>query len=273
MMSETHFVFQIGPIPVKDGDVLAFFVEPGNPDARTFMADDARTGLEQIAKVYAGAALECEPELAPVAAEFGIQPGVLTDERKHVIGIIAFEMAFGDLLIGIEHPGIVYQFGVAASAFWRAAPWRHTAVRRIAVEFTGSASGTFEGMLMGGDLRFGLSLYPRAGTIDRLVALTAADRLEEAGRVDSLITTFDDNPAYAVDAMRRAYDVPRLPVPMRMADGRGVRLSDEDLLRLAAALKAASFLNDEVRASTSTVRVGDLSITAVARATALVSKE
>jgi len=73
--------------------------------------------------------------------------------------------------------------------------------------------------------------------------------------------------------MRRAYDVPRLPVPMRMADGRGVRLSDEDLLRLAAALKAASFLNDEVRASTSTVSVGDLSITAVARATALVSKE
>ena len=271
-MSEKHFVFQVGPIPVKDGDVLALFVEPGNAEARTFMADDARTGLEQIVKVYGGAALECEPELASVAAEFGIRPGALTDERRHAIGIVAFEMVFGDLLIGIDRAGIVYRFGVAASAFWRAAPWRHSAVRRIAVEFSGSASGTFEGMLMGGDLKFGLSLYPQAGTIDRVVALTAANRVEDAARVDSLIATFDDNPAYAVDAMRRAYDLPRLPVPMRMADGRGVRLAEEDLLRLAAALNAASFLNDDVRASTSTVAVDDLSVTAVARATAMASK-
>jgi hypothetical protein len=268
MTNEVQFVFRIGPIPVKDGTVLAFFVDPGRDDARTFVADDERSGLELVARAYGGARLECEPELALSAAPFGFVPGPITDERKHYIGLAAFDLVFGDLLRGIEHDAITFQFGRAASAFWQAAPWQHASVRNpIDLAFEGTAPGRFEAMVMGGEVKLGLTLYPQQGTLERLSALAAEGRLDEAARVDSLSTTFEDEPAYAVDAMRRAYELRRLPVPARMAQGSGVRPSDHDLLRLAAALKATSLLNDEARASTTAITIDDLSIRVTARLT------
>jgi len=271
MTSETHFVFRVGPVPVKDGEVFAYFVDPGREGARTFLAEADQVGLDQVGRAYAGVALECEPELESAAAVFGMRRGDLTDERKHIIGIVAFDMVFGDLLKGIERAGVVYQFGLAASAFWRAAPWRGID-RALEVDCRGSAPGRFECVVMSGDLKFGLSLYSGPGTAERLITLARAGRLDEAARADSLLVTFDDHPAYAVDAMRRAYELPRLPVPMRMVGGRGVWLTDVDLLRLAGALKAVSILSGEIPIATSQVTVDDLSIEVVARVMARVSE-
>ena len=251
-----RFIFRIGPISVSDGEVNAYFVHPGSDDAITFFGDDDRAGFEQIVRKYDAGELECEPDLAATGAAFHVRVGEITPERAHAIGLMAFDMAFPDHLKGIQRDGIIYQFGVSSGNFWRAAPWRYASTRQpLEVILQGAVDTVLEGLVMDGDVEWGLSLYPDRGAVQRIYELAQAGRVNEAARVNSLIVTLQDGPAFAADAMRRAYGLPRVPLPTKMVDGAGVPLGDLDLLALAATLTAVSFLTDVRLASNGRVKV------------------
>lgn len=262
-----RFVFKIGPIPVTDGQVHALFVHPPEQDAVTFFGDTEPAGLEQVVRRYDAADLECEPELARVAPEFGIRVGEITPERAHIIGLRAFDLALPHHFDGVEHEGIIYQFGVSGGKFWGVSPWQYKYAKQpVSIVLSGAVEIAFEGTVMGGDLEYGLFLYPQAGSVKRAIDLALAGDLEEAGRVDSLGTTFQEEPQFAPDAMRRAYGLARLPVPTKMLNRAGVPLGDLDLLSLAAALSAVSYMNDTNTIGTASVTVAGLTVQATARA-------
>jgi hypothetical protein len=265
-MTEVHFIFKIGPIPGSDGDINAYFVYPPKDDTPAFFADADGEGLKQVLARYGAASLECEPELAPAAAEFGIRPGELTPLRAFGLGTIAFEMAFGDYVGGIKRQGILYQFGLACAAFWRGSPWRYLSSQQVLdVTLQGARNDSLAGVVMGGDDRYGLALYKDLEDLRRVTELFREGRLEEAGRIDSFCMSLDDQPAFATDAMRRAFGLPRLPIPTRMKDGQGPPLDDLDLLTIATAVSAVSRITAGVSAATSCITVDDLEIEAVVR--------
>jgi hypothetical protein len=262
-----HFVFRIGPISVPDGESNAYFVHPGKDDAIAFFADNDHAAFEQIVRKYEAAELACEPDLAAAAAEFHLGVSEITPERAHVIGLTAFDLANPGHLKGIQRAGIIFQFGVSCSRFWRASPWRYASTHQpLEVVLRGAVDTVLEGLVMGGDVEYGLCLYPDRGSVDRINELAHAGRVEEAARLNSLIVTLKDRPAFATDALRRAYGLPRLPVPIKMVDGAGVPLADLDVLTLAAALTAVSHLTDEILTATGRVKVSDLEVEAIVRA-------
>jgi hypothetical protein len=262
-----RFVFKIGPLPMRDGEGSAFFVHP--PEGSKFASLGATDleGLEQVATLYIPEDLECEPALAAAAAQFGIRPGVITPERAHIIGLRAFDLALPHHYDAVKREGIIYQFGLASSQFWRASPWRYDfAQRPIHVSLSGNRGSTFEAMVLGGELQYGLFLYPQAGSVRRAIELAHEGALEEAARIDSIGVTFQDSPDFAVDAMQRSYDLPRLPVPTRITNGSGVPLEDLDLLSIATALSAVSYMTNTQTIGISRITVGDLEVEATATA-------
>ena len=90
-----------------------------------------------------------------------------------------------------------------------------------------------------------------------------AGQRKRAARLNSPIVTFDDQPQFATDAMRRAYGLPRVPVATKMRAGEGTPLSDLDLLSIGASLKAVSYLTDQVSRSTGKIVADDLEVEAI----------
>src|SRR5262249_54862523 len=79
----------------------------------------------------------------------------------------------------------------------------------------------FEGSIMGnGGQEFGLALYEKAGAIERIATYVDAGRMDMARREDCIAVTLDAKPRFAVDALKDAFGLPRVPYPMRLKRGR-----------------------------------------------------
>jgi hypothetical protein len=121
------------------------------------------------------------------------------------------------------------------------------------------------GILSTHDDEQAFALYRDLETVRAALDLAELGHIEDAARSTSFVVNFADQPLYAVDAMRRAYGLSRIPIAAKMDDGRESPLSDVDLLAIGAALKAVSILTDETSTSTAMVQVGDLKVEVVAR--------
>jgi hypothetical protein len=269
-----RFIFKIGPIPVNDGVVNAFFVHPPHDDAISFFGGTDREGLEQAVARYGAGELECEPDMAHAGSEFGIRAGNVTPERAHMIGLMTFDIALPHHFDAVEQEGIIYQFGLSCSKFWSASPWCFRFQKQpMRISLAGAVENVFEASVLGGDTEYGLFLYPQPGSIMQAVELAQAGELEKAGRLDSLGVTLPNGPGFAVDGMKRAYGLVRFPVVTRMANGAGVPLGDLDLLSLAAAMSAVSYMTDTNTIGIGRVTVGGMEVQATARAAAAGKEE
>jgi hypothetical protein len=269
MVNNPNFIYKIGPIPAQEGFVNTYFVYPGLEGAETFVADQDRDALSEIASTYTGTQLECEPSLSQIAAEFEISEGTMTPERAHMIGLVTLDMILGDQLQAVEREGVIYQMGMAASAFWASEPWKYRfAQHPVIVDFQGSVTAVLEGVVMGASgVEYGLILYPDEGMAASVQQLYQEGRSQEAASLNSLSLSFQAEPEFAISAMERAYGLPRLVVPAKVLNSERVLVSDLDLLALAAALQALSALTDDTESSYSNLRVADLETVAVVRST------
>jgi hypothetical protein len=263
----TQFVFKIGPVSSGEGLVNTYFVYPGKEGKDSFVGDDDRAALAEIAAAYPGESIECEPPLAGVGADFGFGEGTFTPQRAHMLGVCTFDLALPGQLKTIKREGLIYQFGVACAKFWSASPWRFGfAQHTVEITFVGSVQRQAEARVLGAaGEEYGLMLYWEPSAIEHVKTLHDAGRIAEAAGVDSLGVTFGDEPAFAVSGMARAYGLDRLPTPLKVRGGERATVDDLDLLLLASALQGLSGLSDEGVDGSGHVKVSDLETWAVVK--------
>lgn len=256
------FVFRVGPLEHGTEQSNAYFVFPGRSGAQTFLDAHDDSALHDIMDAYQGEPLSVEPQLREAAGRVGLPVEDYDPQRAHYLGLVTFDLALPGALTGVENEGLVYQFGVASALYVREEPWKsRRPARALEVAYTGTVRGWREARILGNGTSKGLATYYPEDA-DRLRARGETGDLRGAMGVDTLGVSFDDGMPFAVSAMRRAYGIAQLPVPIKVRDGRPTAVGDEDLLLLAATLRAIAMLREDDQSS-GFVKVGEAELTAV----------
>lgn len=261
----THFVFKIEAMPGAAPDTTAYFVVPGRPGAHAIVAPDDREAVRMLGRAYPGEPLVFEPRLGEAARQAGYETEEITRERAHYIGLTAFDLALPGVLREIRNEGLVYQFGIAAAQFHRAAPHRSPrAGRAIELAHSGAFGGRRRAWLLGVDAG-----EPGVATYALPEGVAEVERKLEQGppglkEVDTLGVVYNRSMPFANDAMSRAYGVPALPVPIKVEQGKDAALTDKDLLLLAALLRAIAALPDDGAEGNGYVKVGEDELSVIA---------
>jgi hypothetical protein len=177
------------------------------------------------------------PELAALGKAHGLESAERPEPVKQMRAVMAAIATHGPTL-KVSGPEVVSMFLEGAAAFFKAAPWKiwHDE-EPIEVVLEGLRTQTYAGVIMGGaGEEFGLALYEDARSLKRSAQLAR-------GPDDSLVAmTATEDAAFALEPMREALGLAVVPLAMRVKKGKFPVLVDEDLLALAAALRAASQL-------------------------------
>lgn len=248
------FVFKLGPVRTKDGVINAYLGIRENPRARQPMpvlsSQDA-DGLRRVAaeEAHAGEALRCEPSLAETGSRFGFIGLEAPDWVLHAKAIMAATTALGGRVAPQAQGGLDGLLR-EASRFWEAEPWNFLDNDLpLRIKVTGALKKEFEGAVMGsGGLEYGLALY-QPGALERINAGVTTSE-------DSLTFSFDDEPEYAVEAVRDMYGVPLFPFPLKVRDRKSVNLDREDLELLSGIIAAVSSLIPEQSSVSIAIELG-----------------
>jgi len=237
-------VFKIGPLHTHAGTEFAYFVYPGKEGKQVFFGSNDRTSLAHILASYSSDSLVCEPQLLAACAEFRIGTRELTPDEANHLGVMAFDLALPHVFSGGVKSASIYQLATSSAFFFKHSPWTTPLSRdTISVALTGSIKRRLYARILGGMSGTpGLALYPSPESMQQMIGLFENQQMERASNIDTLGITLEDGPDYAVDAMQRAYELPKLPVPLRLEAGTRVRVDDLAILTLAAVLRAVASL-------------------------------
>ncbi len=258
------YVFRIGPVETAQGERFIYFVDASDEESPDpVLAEDDGEALAQIAEARPGRELRCEPRLEPAGRSFGFQALPPDQMQAHRMGLVAYDMAFGDELSEIEIDGALYQFGVACGKLWHAAPWQYPFSGQVlTVELSGAREAVWELVVLGVGDDYGLVLYPELGQFAQLQQLVAEEKLDEAARLGSLGVSLEPGPAWATEIFSTVYNLPRVPHPTKVADGERDYVDDLDLVTLAAAAQAMAILEPGDPGATGRVKLGEIEIAA-----------
>jgi hypothetical protein len=117
-----------------------------------------------------------------------------------------------------------------------------------------------------GGQTYGIALYEEPGSIARVAEAVDEGRKADAARIPVLGVTLDDTPRFAVEALHAAFDLPVVPVPMKVRGGRPEPLAEHEIVLLAAAMGAAAELNPAKREATVGLSFGDRLVSVAIRA-------
>jgi hypothetical protein len=232
------YAIKLGPIETGEGPVHAYVgVGEDGLLAMPIVERRDKEGLRALSEAAPpGVKLVCEPRLARAGAAFGFEPQPMPTEIARTRAAMAVGMMMGPM-IAPDRQALNVLFEGAVE-FLRARPWRLWSDEDvIRVELRGALEATFEGVVMGqGGMEYGLSLYARPGAVQRIARAMDRHRPDLAAREDALAVTFDVEPRFAVAALREAYGLGKMPVPMRLTRGKPVPLDGRDLAILGAVL-------------------------------------
>lgn len=261
----SYMIFRMGPLASEPDAVSAYMVYPGKPEQQVFLAGDDGEALKDIVAVYSPDELACEPQLAEAALPWGITSRELTEDESIYSAIVALEYAFPDRL-GQAGMMAIHHLASASEVFYRASPWTATFARRtIGVSFTGDVRRRTHGRILGGTGSApGIALYAGTDPVEQIVRLYEDGRMQEAANIDTLGVTLETSPAFALQAMQRAYGLSGVPTPLKLESGQQVELNDLDLLTLSTALRAVSVLSEEDRESEAQINMDDVEVWAMA---------
>ena len=85
-----------------------------------------------------------------------------------------------------------------------------------------------------GGMEYGVALYERPGALERIARSTDH---RTAAREDALAVTLDDEPHFAIKAVRDAYGLKRLPIPIKMVRGRATAIDTQEVAILGGVLR------------------------------------
>ncbi|HUI95494.1 MAG TPA: hypothetical protein VLX44_07060 [Xanthobacteraceae bacterium] len=260
-----QFVFRIGPLP-GDAANSAYFVHPGRSGKEVFFASSDHAALARIADIYVGEPICVEPDLVEPGASLGIPPAPITPDRAHIMGLLALDIASPGLFRSVKTAALLHEFIDACAALWRAAPWQWNYARSpLRVEMEGFRSNVCDAVILGWQSEpCGLALFPQAGMVERLEIATLHDLANSFSNLSTLGVTFEREPLFAADAMRRSCGMRRFPSVVHLDNGQTDALVDGDMAELVAALRAIEVLTDAGADSLGHVSVGDLAVQALA---------
>lgn len=261
--SKNRFVFRLGPLDKDDGQFFMYYVYPGKDDAWAFPAASDTQAFELILDVYKPAELCCEPALSSSAAAYGIDPAPFDDLRSHELSLMTYEHLADRPLREVKQEGLIYHFLNAVHAFTREKPWLNAASQpSIAIEFSGSLS-------------FPTRCYVRAGAEYPLFTLLlepeepgtppAGSSISHALRSGHIGIELHHAPAFAVDALQRAYGMDGVPVPFVFRDGHREAVSDMQMALLITAMTAVRFHGDSIEGAEGAFEHGDIRLAANTR--------
>lgn len=260
-------VFRLGPFKAGGRDAYAFAgVDESGALVRPEVAHTDQAGLSAIAS-RCGGPLRCEPALAAAGKDFGFEPAELPEAAHRPRAMLTFSLALGlSPEVGRSGLGVMERLFEACAAFWKAAPWEFIGSDEpIRVSLSNGRARTAEASVLGaGGEEFGLALYDEPDSIQRVAEAVGAGRMEAAARVASTAVTFDSEPAWAAKVFEDALGLPRLPVPLRIRNGKASPAKVEELRGLVAVLEAVTALarSDDLEPSVATVQVGGVKVTA-----------
>ena len=260
-------VFRLGPFKAGGRDAYAFGgVDESGALVPPEVAHTDEAGLSAIARRHGGP-LRCEPALAAAGKALGFEPAELPEAAHRPRAMLTFGLALGlGPEVGRSGLGVMEQLFEACAAFWKTAPWEFIeSDEPIRVELSNGRTRKAEASVLGaGGEEFGLALYDEPDSIRRVSAAVSAGRMEAAARVRSTAVTFDAEPAWAAKVFEDAFGLPRLPVPLRVRNGKASPAQVEELHALVAVLEAVTTLagSDDLEPSEAMVEVGGIKVTA-----------
>ena len=236
-------IFHLGPVLVSRHRswLVTALDASGNLLAPALEKDLARA-LSVFVGEHRDVPLRCEPSLARLARGFEIDAAPLSDDARMAKGILAWGLSYDSPIA--DRSG-VEAFLRACAEFWATRPWEQFGsedVFPVATEVGRSRTIGEATVLGAGGQEFGLALYDRPGSVDRMVAGIDSGRMAETLKIDSLAVTMDDEPEWVAAALSDAIGLPRVPVLMRLKGGRVGRPSPLELAQLTAVLEGFSLL-------------------------------
>lgn len=254
------YAVKLGPFETGEGRVFAYVgfgkADPLPPVLATGDAD----GLRRLLAAAGGEeAPQCEPALAAAGRRLGFVPAPMPPAVLMGRALLAVGLTAGPLVSGARD-GEAWMAALDSSArFWRAAPWRHWHDgQAMRVELTGAVRWRLEACVMGhGGEEFGVALYPRAGALERIAFLADLGGAAAASLEKGFALTFDEEPAFVARALDEAFDLPRVPVPLKAVRGQAAPVTRREFVALAATLGAVARLTPESREASADLHVGD----------------
>jgi len=240
-------LFHLGPLVL---DERRFWLLSGVNEAGGFfhplVGRDVPSVLAAISARHGAENLRVEPELEGTAAQFGLRAEALPERALVPRAALAFAFVASHPLF--RRPSTVASLLEACALFETAAPWtRFRSSDPFALLLVRKRrSQEREFVVRGsGDQPRGLELHENPGFVEAEREARRNLGLFRPRRVRSLLVTFESGPAWAVDAVRRAYGLQALPAVVRLSPGSRRAPAPRELLELAAALRCAAMLSEE----------------------------
>ena len=235
------YAIKLGPIGTGEGPTTAYvgFTEAGA--LPPVLASSDKDGLRELARQAQGHELRCERALLRAGKLLGFAPAPLPDRVRGGRATLAFALA-GPGPSRVRNLDIVENFLVSVAAFCQAAPWRFWC-DNDPLSLTIS-SKDYEACIMGaGGQEYGVALYDRRGAVKKLARLIDAGRMRDAAAFGSLAVTLDEEPRWAAKAIGDAFGAACVPIPLKISGGRPQPVDEEEMVTLAAALRAIACLD------------------------------
>lgn len=258
------YVFKLGPIDMGldgraslyvavDADGMLLAPQVGRRDAE---------GLQAMARELEGRTRYCESRLARAGAALGYVSRPMPAEVAALRAVLAVQVHWGPENLAGLPPEVVEVLLDASAELIRAAPWElWTNEEVFPVHLEGCVTGTRELSVLGnGGQEFGLALFDRAGSAERLALSGPPGEGLEVLVPDSLGLTLDDEPGWAVKAVQQVTGLPFVPSVMRVLRNTPRLSSAEEVLAAAAVARALASARPEEREAKVDVQAGDLHV-------------
>ena len=240
-------LFHLGPLVLDERRLwLLSGVNEAGGVFLPLVGRDLPSALAAISARHGAENLRVEPALEGAAAQFGLRAEPLPERALVPRAALAFAFVASHQLF--RRPSTVASLLEACALFEAAAPWTRfrssDPFGMLLVRKWRSSEREF--VVRGsGDEPRGLELHERPGFVEAEREARRNVGLFPPRRASSLLVTFESGPAWAVDAVRRAYGLQALPAVVRLSPGSRRAPAPRELLELAAALRCAAMLSEE----------------------------
>jgi hypothetical protein len=268
------YAFKLGPLETEEGACHAYVgIRDDGFLARPVIGRRDNEALRALAADSdPGEKLLCEQGLARAGGPLGFETAPMPAWVPMPRAALAIALVLGPAMEPGD-PEALHLLCHGASEFLRAEPWRHWGDDEvIEIVLGGAVAGTLEAAVMGAaGTEYGVALYRRGGAIARVVRGVDRGRMAAAAREDGLLLTLDDEPRFAIAALRDAYGLERVPIPMKMQGGGARALDCTDVAILGGALRLLATVTPQHRRASTEISVGGQEISIAIEAPPLAS--
>ena len=234
-------VMKVGPLSLERGTASAY-VAFGDAGLDVGVETDDEKGLVALARRNIGEVLVCEPSLSREAVRRGLTVATPSPAALSMKAVLAVSLDHGRAMAAIS-PELALELIEATLEFDAAAPWQaFEPDEAIAVRIE-PGGRELEGCVLGqAGEEFGLVLYHRVGSIQKMIAFADQGRPDKARSLDSTTMLVERGEAFVVDAIEEMTGVALAPHVLHLTRGKVSPATTHDVAGLVAALRAVTAL-------------------------------